>query len=612
MIVELAKPPGFKERRFLISGRLKRDGHPDYGAIFTTEDRPSDGSLDTTQLLGAYVENVSAEGAENRYFEILGGYFFNDRSPQRTTRVFGIALQPEFGITEGGATIINNNWKADNTRNRDFAEATHGSGWTFIVAHHDLPTEKFPHSDNPLRIVLVCPSIKSFTATVGDCEQDPDTQRLRRRVNFASEIEDPAPLDWQLDFGDGETMAGDGMPPERVSHFYDRRPAKAPVLRLQGRDRRCEMSSMQAEVAEFEPCERCPEITEFRPTIGECVRHPQENRLLREVTFHVATGETEPVKWQIDFGDGESASGAGLPPQTVSHLYAGSPTFAPTLQLSGHATCDDVSKSVELPALEPCPECANITRFEHRERPRDANRGVLDFQVSYAGASPDRFEWDWGDGSPVEASNDPTRSHTFTIPPEGATYTVNVVAIGPGGCRTTQKKTITFPAIVPPLPCPKPFTWLPFLVALLLAFTGSSLLAHIAGAAYHGNLDMDSTGLITFIVAVLALVAIILWYLGAKRWPCPLPSHCDWLGIGWVVSLAAAIVAFYIRNCCGGFWLVIPLVLFLLAVYLIFTWYRRCKVARKSLILFAAACLVAIVFASLFIANPLFQALGCL
>ena len=134
-------PTNFDERGGVISSVISRSGYPDYAAFFTNSDSPSVEDFDTNVLIGAVLARV----AEVRGGVILGGYFFDDTT-DTTTNVFGIALDTRFGITEGGSTIINNNW----TGSGSLAEAGLGSGWTFILANAEFGTP--PVSDEDLEL----------------------------------------------------------------------------------------------------------------------------------------------------------------------------------------------------------------------------------------------------------------------------------------------------------------------------------------------------------------------------------------------------------------------------------------------------------------------------
>ncbi len=125
---KLITPAAFDERTSLTSEKITRASFPDFGAMFTNSTTPTEDDFDTSTLVGT---KIAVTSDPSKYFVILGGYFFNDGG-DTTTKVFGIALEPAFGIIEGGTITIDTNWTGSALN-----EATEGDGWTFIVANHN-------------------------------------------------------------------------------------------------------------------------------------------------------------------------------------------------------------------------------------------------------------------------------------------------------------------------------------------------------------------------------------------------------------------------------------------------------------------------------------------
>lgn len=153
-LVQLKTTNTLAERAGLQSGTIDRSGYPHYGVIFTDYDESGESNLnfDPDLLEGAIIENTEElAGVQDRYFQILGGYFFNDTG-DTISKVFGIALETRFGLVEGGPRISTTSWAGT-----DIDEATHGNGWTFIVAGKsqvDDETATFPDDGDTLRIWL--------------------------------------------------------------------------------------------------------------------------------------------------------------------------------------------------------------------------------------------------------------------------------------------------------------------------------------------------------------------------------------------------------------------------------------------------------------------------
>jgi hypothetical protein len=73
-----------------------------------------------------------------------------------------------------------------------------------------------------------------------------------------------------------------------------------------------------------------------------------------------------------------------------------------------------------------------------------------------------------------------------------------------------------------------------------------------------------------------AAIAIAIWLLLCAFGICPCPKKCDWLAIGWMVSLAAALISFYLSTCCPGFF-ILALLLAALAAGDFAYWVYECK-----------------------------------
>lgn len=141
-------PAGFQERIAVTSENITRAGYPNMGALFTGATSPSRSDFDGKSLIGARVIAIPAnplDATGDKVGIILGGYFF-DTTTDTTHEVFGVALEPMFGITEGGSTIINSNWIGGAG---DLDETASVSGWTFILAE---VSTTYQSSASPLSI----------------------------------------------------------------------------------------------------------------------------------------------------------------------------------------------------------------------------------------------------------------------------------------------------------------------------------------------------------------------------------------------------------------------------------------------------------------------------
>jgi gliding motility-associated-like protein len=132
---------------------------------------------------------------------------------------------------------------------------------------------------------------------------------------------------------------------------------------------------------------------------------------------------TAAIQWQWDFGDGSPLDNT----QNPSHTYALDGTYNVTLVVTNVFGCTDVL--TQAVTVLPQPQAAfttNPTCLGSISQFTDASTGL-----------PTGWEWDFGDGSPIDNNQNPT--HTY---PATGTYTVELVITG-GGCSDTITSTIT-------------------------------------------------------------------------------------------------------------------------------------------------------------------------
>ncbi len=311
---------GLYERRKIRSGRIYAKGTTEakYGIIYTVnkERTEDDLSLAPELMVGAYLGlRTYAETDTDRFFEILGGYFYHDNypNPGTVTKVFGIALDPEFGMMEGGAITPKDKWRLDDPLHTTLDEAywskdgTKYHGWTFIVTLKER--DAYPISDDELKIFTFCPAIKNIEVTYGGCITGNGARR--REVKFAVTLEGPEPQSWRWDFGDGGTAAGSGTPPATIEHRYDKKPATAPQLCLTSR-KACGEICKTVDLTGFKECLPCPAITDIQ-------YHAIGRDHYTETLEFTAIVSRPPDKIEWDFGDHSPGEHSTL--LSVRHAY---------------------------------------------------------------------------------------------------------------------------------------------------------------------------------------------------------------------------------------------------------------------------------------------------
>lgn len=359
MMKQLKVPAGFKERWDILSSVLKKAGKPDHGVIYTSSDAPSISDFNVDVLVGCSIENTKAPPDDpHRYFEILGGYFCEDTaSGTSTKKVFGIAKSPDFGVSEGGTTTVQTNWELDDPMaeagtTRD--EGGRGSGWTFIVK--SAPREKFPHSSDPLGLVVDCPEASAVGVQIGKCEEQPGGGQ-KRRVTLKATVGGGPTNKWTWEFGDGQNKSGQGQPPAEITHHYASKPASAPKLLLTGHpacgDPVTATADLQAFKA-FQPCQpkvTCPEITKITDVCQA------QNAESATYTFTATVKGEAPESFEWDWGDGTAratSTGPASPEHKFKKPKSGEKEYTVSVKSRGPGDCTDAAKkTIRLVAKPP-------------------------------------------------------------------------------------------------------------------------------------------------------------------------------------------------------------------------------------------------------------------
>jgi hypothetical protein len=508
MNVKYVLESGLFERRDIRSGRIYQPGaSPKYGVIFTAnaEKSEDDSGLLPELMPGAFIEGVTyPETESDRIFEILGGYFYHDNypAPGIATNVFGIALEPEFGMTEGGMTTLKEKWVLEDPKKPMLDESYWSKefgkhhGWTFIVTLKEK--EKYPTSDEEMKIFVYYPEIQAIDITYGGCIAD--NKLRRRKVKF---------------------------------------------------------------------------------------------------TVTVAGGKCESWTWH--FGDGTTKTGTGRPETTIEYLYLKKPAISPKLCLLGHKPCEEVSKEVELTDFEECLPCPVITDIKYKSIARINQTDTHEFTADVS-RQPDALEWDFGDGTPKEKTNVLNIKHSYKIPAQDTTYSVQVTSFGPEDCRDSMEKSVLVKSAAAVSKC---CIWFNLLIAFLFATTSGTFLVYCVGKFFDKIENYGWLITILIIQILLAITAIIGWYILVRQKKCSEHVTCDWIKIGWVVSLAGMSDAVYVRNCCANWWLAVILILLGFAGYLIYTWIKKCSLKIKELAYYLIVCFLAVVLVCYFVADGL-------
>lgn len=129
------------------------------------------------------------------------------------------------------------------------------------------------------------------------------------------------------------------------------------------------------------------------------------------------------VTWEWDFGDGSPVNNT----QNPSYTYATDGTYNVTLIVTNSFGCGDTITQAVTVLPQPIAGFVNSTVC--------AGASVSFTDTTFG--SPNFWEWDFGDGSPLDNTQNP--SHTYAL---GGTYTITYVAGNSAGCYDTLTTTI--------------------------------------------------------------------------------------------------------------------------------------------------------------------------
>lgn len=136
-----------------------------------------------------------------------------------------------------------------------------------------------------------------------------------------------------------------------------------------------------------------------------------------------------PVTWQWDFGDGSPVDNT----QNPTHFYGTAGTYTVILTVTNPAGCTNtINQLVDVSLVPVADFLTNPTCLGSASQFTDNSSGI-----------PTTWQWDFGDGSPIDNNQNPTHVYGTT-----GTYNVTMIAQAGNGCSDT----ITLPITVTPIP----------------------------------------------------------------------------------------------------------------------------------------------------------------
>jgi len=160
----------------------------------------------------------------------------------------------------------------------------------------------------------------------------------------ASSDPDDGISSWQMDFGDGESTSGTGVPPSAIVHTYATQGSYTAMLTVHDPSGNQSSATQSIMVAGRQPT-------------AWIAGTPATAFQSAKVTFDASL--SEPGDWRIDFGDGSRAHGSGALPSAWTHKYAAPGMYTATLTLvdalgfSSVARATTLISALRAPAINP-------------------------------------------------------------------------------------------------------------------------------------------------------------------------------------------------------------------------------------------------------------------
>ena len=443
-------PPGLVERDKLKSRTIERKGFTNRGVIFTTDNNPSDDGFNTDLLVGMKLEHVRlGEDNPNRFFEILGGYFFGKDSQGtfRTTSVFGICLDRTqgFEIEEEGTVILHDHWKIfhpdqpglDEHMNNDDGKPS--EGWTFIVVPKDNH-RIYPRSTDPLVIHVDCGEVTNMQVDMGE------KTHSEQSVSISLSIDGPMPDSFEFDWGDGTKSSSENP---WANHTYRRaETAKTYTINVSciGPGPCVDSGDEDVEIGPI----ICPE---FKGMSVEKISVEKESITVRATAVFL-NGNPEKFVW--NWGDGSPEDDTqGI---EATHTYARDKDedkeHSISVKASGPNNCATTGGlKVEIEKQDTV--CPLLIGVKTTTEIKDDHTVVVTAKAAFKDGVPGNFTWDWGDNSPVTSTTGAEATHEYARNSEkDIPYTITLHTTGPNDCKASGEAPVVVPRIPPKPPCP--------------------------------------------------------------------------------------------------------------------------------------------------------------
>ncbi|MBN2213828.1 MAG: PKD domain-containing protein [Bacteroidales bacterium] len=150
------------------------------------------------------------------------------------------------------------------------------------------------------------------------------------------------------------------------------------------------------------------------------------------------------LRYNLDFGDGVSAVDTVKNNRTHRYFNRTSSDIAYPAKLT--ATSDNLCIDTKDTSIIVHPYVKANFAVDYLN-----NCAPIDVNVTNISTRVDLYEWDWGDGSPIDNSAAPFLTHQYwnPLPDRDTTYVLNLKVVSPEGCIDSfQRSILIFPQVV--------------------------------------------------------------------------------------------------------------------------------------------------------------------
>lgn len=465
-----------------------------------------------------------------------------------------------------------------------------------------------------------CPTVVASVA-IGPCNAD-GTRSASLTANFTS-LGAGGPIVVEWDYGDG--TSGSAFAVSAIGTFTEgphayAGPGPFPAQLNFILPAACPPVDFTVDLTAVTPCPAapCPDIVSFSAAASGLCNADST----RDVTLSATLSGGPPQTFHWEFGTPDSATltlDATVPGTlpVTTHAYpapgTGVSSYTATFTVTGtDPSC--VRTETVLVTVAGCGgACPTIDTVTASVGDCDASgRRSVVLDATLVGGGFLEYQWVFGDGDTqtIDATitGNPQTSHAYTAP---GSYTATLTATTPGGCDDAEDSVVV---AVPACgdgggsgggnggggACG---SLLLIVAALLIIATGATLFT-LALSICPPLMVVPVPGWVWGIVAglwVAAGAAVVIWLLLCAFGICDCPSKCDWAAIGWMTSLAGAIIALYLAGCCSGLWWLLVIGLGVAAVGAFTYWVAECdptpcRILDLMLVVFASVAATAITY----------------